>query len=59
MCSNVYGDVRDFEVHRFTKATEISIQKSQYLENKTLFFRQLKKFIYYTLSGIMWQKIVF
>ena len=34
-------------------------QKSQYLESKTLIFRQLKKFIYYRLSGIIWQKAIF
>ena len=38
---------------RFTKA-----QKSQSLENETLFFRQIKKFINYTSSAALWQGIV-
>ena len=34
------------------------IQKSQYLENETLFFLQIKKFINYTSRAILWQRIV-
>ena len=37
----------------FTKA-----QKSRYLENETLFFLQIKKFINYTLRATLLQKIV-
>ena len=33
-------------------------QKSRYLENETLFFLQIKKFINYTLRAILLQKIV-
>ena len=33
-------------------------QKSTYLENETLFFLQMKKFINYTLRAILLQKIV-
>ena len=33
-------------------------QKSRYLENKTLFFPQIKKFINYTLSANLWQGAV-
>ena len=33
-------------------------QKSRYLENETLFFLQIKKFIDYTLRATLWQKIV-
>ena len=35
----------------FTKA-----QKSQYLENKTLFFLQIKKFTNCTSRATLWQK---
>ena len=37
----------------FTKA-----QKSRYIDNKTLFFLQIKKFINYTLRVTLLQKIV-
>ena len=33
-------------------------QKSRYLENETLFFVQIKKFINYTSNGTLWQRIV-
>ena len=33
-------------------------QKSRYLENETLFFLQMKKFINYTSRAILLQKIV-
>lgn len=32
--------------------------KSKYL-NERLFFLQLKRFVYYTLRVIIWQKVVF
>ena len=32
------------------------IQKSRYLENETLFFLQIKKFINYTTRTTLWQK---
>ena len=31
-------------------------QKSRYLENETLFFLQIKKFINYTLRATLWVK---
>ena len=34
----------------------IKIQKSRYLESKTLFLLQIKKIINYTLRAILWQK---
>ena len=34
-------------------------QKSRYLENKTLFFLQIKKFINYTSRATLWQKNTF
>ena len=36
----------------------IRTQKFRYLEDKT-FFLQIKKFIYYTSRGALWQKTVF
>ena len=33
-------------------------QKSQYLENETLFFLQIKKFSNYTSSAILWHSFV-
>ena len=33
-------------------------QKSWYLENETLIFLKIKKFINYTSSAALWQKIV-
>ena len=33
-------------------------QKSRYLENKTLFFLQIKEFINYTSRGTLWQRIL-
>ena len=33
-------------------------QKSWYLENETLFFLQIKKFINYISSTALWQRIV-
>ena len=33
-------------------------QKSRYLKNETLFFLQIKKFINYTSSVALWQRIV-
>ena len=33
--------------------------KSRYLENKTLLFPQMKKFINYTLRATLLQKIIF
>ena len=33
-------------------------QKSRYIENKTLFFLKIKKFINYTSRATLWQKIV-
>ena len=33
-------------------------QKTRYLENETLFFLQIKKFINYTLKVVLLQKIV-
>ena len=35
------------------------IQKSRYLENETLFFLQIKKFINYTSRTTLWQKNTF
>ena len=32
-------------------------QKSRYLENKTLFFLQIEKFVNYTSTTTLWQKI--
>ena len=32
------------------------IQKSRYLENETLFFLKLKKFVNYTSTATLWQK---
>ena len=34
-------------------------QKSKYLENMTLFFLQIKKFINYTSKATLWQKNTF
>ena len=34
------------------------IQKSRYLENKTLFFLQIKKIINYSTRATLWQKVV-
>ena len=34
-------------------------QKSRYLENETLFFLQIKKFINYTSRATLWQKNIF
>ena len=34
-------------------------QKSRYLENETLFFLQIKKFINYTSRTTLWHKILF
>ena len=34
------------------------IQKSRYLKNKTLFFLQIRKFINYTSSAALQQRIV-
>ena len=34
-------------------------QKSRYLENVTLFFLQIKKFINYTSKATLWQKNTF
>ena len=34
------------------------IEKSRYLENETLFFLQIKKFINYTPRATLWQKIL-
>ena len=31
-------------------------QKSRYIENETLFFLQIKKFINYTSRATLWQK---
>ena len=31
-------------------------QKSRYLENETLFFLQMKKFVNFTRSATLWQK---
>ena len=36
----------------------IKIQRSRYLENETLFFLQMKRFINYTSRGTLLQKIV-
>ena len=36
----------------------IKKQKPWYLENETLLFLQIKKFINYTLRATLWQKIV-
>ena len=33
-------------------------QKSKYLENKKLYILQIKKFLNYTSSASLWQKIV-
>ena len=33
-------------------------QKSRCLENETLFFLQIKKFINYTSRATLWQKVV-
>ena len=33
-------------------------QKSKYIESKSLFFLQMKDFIYYTLKTMVWQHIV-
>ena len=33
-------------------------QKSTYLEHDTLFFIQIKKFINYILTSMMWQKVI-
>ena len=46
-----YDDVAYFEILGFTKA-----QKSRYLENKTIFFLQIKKFINYTSRATLLQK---
>ena len=32
--------------------------KSRYIENKTLFFLQIKQFINYTLRATLWQKML-
>ena len=34
-------------------------QKFRYLENETIFFLQIKKFINYTLRAALWQKNTF
>ena len=34
-------------------------QKTKYLENKMLFFLQIKKFVDYLLRFVLWQKIIF
>ena len=46
-----YDDVAYFEILGFTKA-----RKSRYLENKTIFFLQIKKFINYTSRATLLQK---
>ena len=33
-------------------------QESRYLQNKTLFFLQIQKFINYTSRATLWQKLV-
>ena len=42
------------EILQFVDFTKT--QKSKYLENKTLFFLQIKKFHNYTLSATLWPK---
>ena len=34
----------------------LKTQKSKFLENETLYFLQIKKFINYTSRAILWQK---
>ena len=51
MFSNVYDDVKDFEVCGFNKNKKSII----YLANEALFFVRIKKFIHFKLS-YKWQK---
>ena len=51
LCSNAYDDVTDFEICGFQKT-----QKSIYLENKTLFFLQIKKKSLITHHGLLYGK---
>ena len=51
LCSYVYDVVTDFEICGFHKNIKIFD-----LENKTLFFLQLKKFNNYTSRATLWQK---
>ena len=37
----------------------LKTQKSKFLENETLYFLQIKKFINYTSRAILWQKNTF
>ena len=62
LCSKAHDDVIDFDIINYDDVTDFvnfaQTKKSKYLENKILFFRQIKKFINYTLRATLLQKMV-
>ena len=54
LCSNVYDEATDFEICGLHKNT-----KTRSLENKTLFFIQIKNsLITHTSRATLWQKLL-
>ena len=54
MCSYIFDDAIYLKIVDLPKT-----QKFKYLEDGTLLFLQMKKFIHYIIRAIRWQKTVF